>query len=341
MTPTRLRAALGGRRIGVHLALGQGMVRAADCAAAIGASAIQVFTDNPTAWRRRTAPPTDLPRFRLRLRELDIRLAAVHAAYLINLAGPEPDFWARSVSVLAAELRMAEAYGAPLVNVHIGSHKGAGPEAGRRQLGRGLAEALAAAELSADTGPRLVLENSAGGGDALGDSVEDLAAILEAAAAAGVAQARLAFCLDTAHLWGAGVDLRQEQVLDDLLARFDALLGAERLVLIHLNDSKAALGSRADRHQHIGAGAIGEGGLRGVILHPRLADVPMILETPGMDEGFDAVDMERVRRLIAGRRLPTLPRRALELHGGRARRSAPGAASDEGERAATAGAGRG
>lgn len=331
MTPRRLRAALGGRRVGPHLALGKGMVRAADRAAEVGATTIQVFTDNPTSWRRRTDPPPKLPAFRARLTELDIVPTAIHAAYLINLAGPEGEFWASSVTVLTAELRMAAAYGAPLLNVHIGSHKGAGHSNGLRQLGRGLAQGLARAELDDGDGPRLVLENSAGGGDALGDSLEDLAAILDTATAAGVDPSRLAFCLDTAHLWGAGVDLRQEAILDSLLARFDALLEPERLALVHLNDSKAELGSRVDRHQHIGAGAIGEAGMRGVLTHPRLVSVPMILETPGMDEGYDAVNMDRVRRLIAGRRLPRLPAKALDLPGRRARQAPSTDPGDDGD----------
>lgn len=313
MTGDGLRAALGGRRIGAHLALGRGMVRAADRAVEIGASTIQVFADNPTAWHRRNAPPDELPAFRGRLLELDVVPTAIHAAYLINLAGPDPDLWGRSVAVLAAELRMGLAYGAGMVNVHIGSHKGAGRAAGLQQLSRGIAAALEAAELPDGAGPLLVLENSAGGGDAMGDSVEDLGRILEAVAGTGAEVERLAFCLDTAHLWGSGVDLREELALDELLSRFSALVELRRLAMIHLNDSKAALGSRADRHQHIGAGAIGPEAIRRLLTHPGLAHVPMYLETPGMDEGYDAVNMERVRLLLAGEPLPELPTEALEL----------------------------
>ena len=334
--PSDLRAALGGRPIGIHLPLGAGMVKAADRADAIGAAALQVFADNPTAWRRRTDPPRELPAFRARLAELDLGPTATHAAYLINLAGTDEAFWGRSVSALAAELRMGAAYGAAFVNVHVGSHRGDSPEGGIGRLARGMAAALdevaaldAAARASEDGAPPtagpsatplLVLENSAGGGDGIGSTLEELAAIAEAAVQAGVAEGTFGFCLDTAHLWGAGYDLSDPAVLDDVLLRFDTLLGPRRLAMLHLNDSKVPLGSHGDRHQHLGAGAIGERGMRALLSHPRLADVPAYLETPGMDEGWDARNMERVRVLIAGEALPQLDEAALELPGSRSRR---------------------
>ncbi|MFI5262056.1 MAG: deoxyribonuclease IV [Candidatus Limnocylindrales bacterium] len=318
-----LRAELGGRIIGCHLPLRGGMVKAADRADEIGALAMQVFADNPTAWRRRTEPPRELPAFRARLQELGLGPTATHAAYLINLAGADEAFWARSVAALAAELRMGAAYGAAFVNVHSGSHRGGGPSQGVERLARGLAAALVQADTpdtaSADR-PQLVLENSAGGGDGIGSTVEELAEIAEMAQRAGVASGRLAFCLDTAHLWGAGYDLTRADVLDDVLERFDRLIGADRLAMLHLNDSKVDLGSHGDRHQHIGAGRIGEVGMRHLLRHPRLARVPAYLETPGMDAGWDARNMARVRLVIAGEPLPVLDAAALELPGARARR---------------------
>jgi deoxyribonuclease IV len=334
--PSELRTALGGRPIGIHLPLGAGMVKAADRADAIGAAALQVFADNPTAWRRRTDPPRELPAFRARLAELDLAPTATHAAYLINLAGGDASLWGRSVTALAAELRMGAAYGAAFVNVHVGSHRGDSPQAGIARLARGMAAALdevaaldVAAHASEDGAappadpsatPLLVLENSAGGGDGIGSTLEELAAIAQAAVQAGVPQDAFGFCLDTAHLWGAGYDLSDPAVLDDLLLRFDALLGSQRLAMLHLNDSKVPLGSHGDRHQHLGAGAIGERGMRALLSHPRLARVPAYLETPGMDDGWDARNMERVRALIAGQALQQLDEAALDLPGSRSRR---------------------
>jgi deoxyribonuclease IV len=318
-------AALGGRRIGVHLALGHGLMMAADRAREIGATTVQVFTDNPTAWKRRAGPPRKLADFRARLASHGIGPIVSHAAYLINLAGPEEDFWRRSVELLAAELLMAARYGATLVNMHVGSHRGTDVETGTRRLADGIARAFKA-ERNAGTDPGwahgcspiLVLENSAGSGDGMGTTVEGLADILETLEAAGVPSARIGVCLDTAHLWGAGYEISRPEVLDAVLAAFEHRIGADRLLMIHLNDTRAGLGSRLDRHEHIGAGRIGEGGLRHLVTHPRLAGVPMVLETPGMDEGYDLVNMDRVRALVAGEPLASLPRAAFRLRGGRA-----------------------
>jgi deoxyribonuclease-4 len=315
-------AALGGRRVGAHLPLGEGMLHAADRAREIGATAIQVFADNPTAWRRRAEPPPDLQPFRARLADHGVVPLAVHAAYLVNLAGPEDGFWEASIGVLAAELRMGARYGAAFVNAHIGSHRGSGPAAGRERLAAGLRRVLD--DVPAEPGgPIVVLENSAGGGDGLGASLEELEAILEAVARAGADEGRVAFCLDTAHLWGAGHEMSRPDAIDGLLAGFDARLGPGRLAMIHLNDSKAALGSHLDRHQHLGAGAIGAVGLGHLLRHPRLAAVPFMLETPGMDEGYDLVNMDRVRMLIAGEPLPELDAAARSISGSRSRARAP------------------
>ncbi|HLQ47386.1 MAG TPA: TIM barrel protein, partial [Candidatus Dormibacteraeota bacterium] len=190
-----------GRRLGAHLPLGSGMVRAVERAAEIGASAIQIFGDNPTAWRRRVEPPREQPAFRARLAELDIRPVTIHAAYLVNLAGPDPDFFERSVEVLARELQMAPGFGATFVNVHTGSHRDAGVRAGTERIAEGVVRSLAATEDKPDDAV-LLLENSAGGGFGIGVTVEELAGIAAAIAACGIPERRVGFCLDTAHAWG-------------------------------------------------------------------------------------------------------------------------------------------
>ena len=307
-----------GRRLGAHLPLGLGMVKAVERAHEIGADAIQVFADNPTAWRRRSEPPKELPAFRKRLVELGIEPVAIHAPYLVNLAGPEETFFSRSVAVLATELRAAPGFRARFVNVHVGSHRGSGVEVGTRRLAGGLRLVLD----EVDSGPdaaMVVLENSAGSGFGLGIDVTELAEIAEAAGAHGIPEARLAFCLDTAHAWGAGVDLADPDAADAFLDEFESRIGLRRLVMIHLNDSKSERGSRLDRHEHVGAGKIGAPGLGHLLRHPRLAHVAYYLETPGMDEGYDAINVARVRDLMAGRPIATLPPEAMELRGSRAR----------------------
>jgi deoxyribonuclease-4 len=297
-------------RLGVHLQLGHGLRRAAERAAEIRAEAVQVFVDNPTAWGRRAAPPRDLVTFRDRLAELGVRPVAVHASYLVNLAGPDPSFRRRSIEVLAAEMLAARGYGARLVNVHTGSHRDTTVEAGIERVAAGVAEVLARVD---EPGPMLVLENAAGGGWAIGSSVAELAAVAEQAAAHRVPDGRLGFCLDTAHAWGAGVRLDEPDAIDALLDAFEAELGLERLVMVHLNDSSSESGSRLDRHEHLGAGRIGSRGLGHLVRHARLADRPFILETPGMAEGYDMVNLERARALLAGRPLERLGPEAFEL----------------------------
>ena len=283
-----------------------------------GRTPIQVFVDNPTAWRRRREPPAEGPAFRARLDALDIGPVAVHASYLVNLAGPEEDFFARSVEVLASDLRAAPGFAGRFVNVHAGSHRGAGADAGVQRLADGLALVLAEVDGGAG-GPMVVIENSPGSGFGIGTDVAGLADIAEALAARGIATDRVGFCLDTAHAWAAGIDLSDPDAIDAFLADFDARIGLGRLVMLHLNDSKSTLGSHLDRHEHLGAGQIGATGLGHLLRHRALAHAAYYLETPGMDEGYDAINVARAYDIAAGRALADLPPEAMTLRGSRAR----------------------
>ncbi|MEO8438340.1 MAG: deoxyribonuclease IV [Chloroflexota bacterium] len=310
--------------------MGAGMVKAVDRAREIGATALQVFGDNPTAWRRREAPPSEGPAFRARLIEHDIGPVAIHASYLVNLAGPEEDFFGRSVGVLASDLRAAPGFAGRFVNVHIGSHRGAGVAAGTERLADGLSLVLAEVDPGPDTA-MVVLENSPGSGFGLGTDVDELVAIAEAAAARGLPAERVGFCLDTAHAWAAGVDLSEPEAIDAFLDDFDARIGLDRLVMLHLNDSKSERGSHLDRHEHLGAGRIGVAGLGHLLRHPRLAHATYYLETPGMDEGYDAINMTRAFDIAAGRSLADLPPEAMTLRGSRARTGPAPEPEDVGE----------
>jgi deoxyribonuclease-4 len=248
----------------------------------------------------------------------DIGPIAIHAPYLVNLAGPDETFFGRSIGVLAHDLRAAPGFAARFLNVHIGSHLGSGVDVGIARLAKGLRLALA----EVDDGPdatMVVLENAAGGGYGLGRDVTELAAIADAIAARGIGPERVGFCLDTAHAWGSGINLADPIAADAFLADFDARIGLDRLVMIHLNDSKAELGSLHDRHEHVGAGRIGARGLAHLLGHPSLGHAAYFLETPGMDEGYDAVNMSRVRDLVAGRPLADLPPEAMSVLGSRSR----------------------
>jgi deoxyribonuclease-4 len=287
-------------------------MRAARRARQIGATALQIFSDNPTAWRRRQEAPRDAATFVAYLEKAGLRPVAVHASYLINLAGRAEPFASQSRTGLIHELQRAPMYGATLVNTHIGSHRGGGREAGIQRIAENVAAALAEAPQSI----KLVLENSSGGGDNLGSTIEELAWILETTAAISGDHAEpLGFCLDTAHLWGAGYDVANPEAVVTLIDRFDQLLGLDRLALVHLNDSRSLRGSKNDRHEHLGAGEIGPAGLGAFLRDERLAPATaFMMETPGVEAGYDAVNMRRARMLYDGaNELPILHARAFRL----------------------------
>ena len=292
----------------MHLGVGRGLLRAARRSRQIGARALQIFSDNPTAWRRRSEPPLEAPEFVDYGAREGLRTIAVHASYLINLAGSAEPLASQSRAGLIAEMQRAPAYGATIVNTHIGSHRGHGAAAGLARIVDNVRAVLEASP----PGVRLVLENSSGGGDMLGSSVEQLARILDGVDAV---TDRFGFCLDTAHLWGAGYDVSTADGAIGIVDRFEELIGLDRLALVHLNDSRSERGSRMDRHEHVGAGRIGPAGLGALLRDPRLAGLTFIMETPGADEGWDAVNLRRAWMLWNGAtELPTLPPKAFHTN---------------------------
>jgi len=294
--------------VGLHLGVAHGLVRAARRSRQIGARALQIFSDNPTAWRRRPEPPAEAAEFIGYCAREGIAPISIHASYLINLAGSAEPFAARSRAGLIHEMQRAPMYGATLVNTHIGSHRGVGADAGLRRI----IESVRAILAESPSRVRLVLENSSGGGDLLGSRLEELAAMLDGV---GAPADRLAFCLDTAHLWGAGYDISSAEGAAGVVDRFAELVGLDRLPLIHLNDSRSRLGSLSDRHEHVGAGRIGPVGLGALLRDPRLASTAFIMETPGVDEGWDAVNLRRAWLLWGGaRELPVLPPKAFRTN---------------------------
>lgn len=352
------------RRLGAHLSLGQGLLRAAARAEALGIRSLQLFADNPTAWRRRATPPRELAAFRARLTELGIDPVVVHAPYLLNLASPDETVWQRSVDVLGRELVVASSFGASAIVLHLGSHLGSGSRAGISRIAQGIARALERAAGGSAWGPgdstdrgaggrsdgargagsdrsesavgneagtrvRILLENAAGSGDAVGASIAELAAVVAAVEEAGVPADQVGICLDTAHAWSAGIAIDRPEGVDRLLDELEARIGLRRLGVVHLNDSRSELGSRVDRHEHLGAGRIGVEGLRRILVHPALAEVAYILETPGMDSGWDAVNLARAVAIAAGRPLDPLPPEAFSPRGRDSGRSGPPDEPDE------------
>ncbi len=277
-------------RIGAHQRTGKGLAEAVEVAAGIGCEAIQVFAANPSAWRTRAIPDDLAALFRSLTARHDIHPVVVHTQYLLNLASPDAAIYSKSVDALADSLVRADALGAEFVVTHIGSHRGDGMEAGVPRVQDAVRRVL-----GDSTSPAIVLlENSAGGGDLIGSRFEGLSAILSGLSEFG---GRLGICLDTAHLWGAGYDVSSEDAVNRTLAEFDSVVGMEWLKLLHLNDSRSAVGSRADRHANIGRGTIGIDGFAALLKHPALTDLAVIVESPAESPEDHARDIAVLKGL--------------------------------------------
>jgi deoxyribonuclease-4 len=274
---------------GAHVSSSGGIHTTLDRAEAMGAEAVQLFTQSPRMWRPTNHDPANLERFKQRRSELGIAPGGVvaHALYLVNLAAPDDEIHAKSRAALRNTVEVACAIEADGVVFHVGSHLGAGMEVGMRRCVPALEEAL---ELCSET-TWLLMEDSAGAGGTIGRSLDELAALFDACGA----HERLGICLDTCHLYVSGVDVTDRGVLDDLLGDLDARIGLDRLRALHVNDAAAPLGSNRDRHANIGEGLLGE--QLGVFLaHPKLQGLPAFLEVPGPDKhGPDAKELEKAR----------------------------------------------
>jgi deoxyribonuclease IV len=290
-------------RIGRHIPMGSQPLRALRTAREIGCDTLQIFVTNPRGWRVPEAHPKAEDAYRAAVAELGLAPVVVHATYLINLASPRDDFFAQSVTLLRATLERAERHGATAVVLHIGSHMGSGVEAGLARLADGVRQTLD----SAPPAVALLLENDVGAGGELGARFEHIATVL---AAVPEHAARLGVCLDTAHLWGAGFDIGTAEGATHTLAEVERVIGLDRVRVLHLNDTKVALGSHRDIHARIGEGIIGTAGLRTLLRAPGLAHAAVLLETPfhetashQMDWEFEAAQLRQVNAL-AGRATP-------------------------------------
>ncbi|MFC1806199.1 deoxyribonuclease IV [Planctomycetota bacterium] len=281
--------------LGAHMSIQGGLHRAIERGEKVGCTALQLFTRNNLQW---VAPPLAadaIARFRDAWAASSIGPIVAHANYLINLASPDRTLRRRSLDGLLLDLRRAAAMGVPWLILHPGNHMGAGEEAGLRRVADLAARAL---DAIADLPVGLLLENTAGQGTALGHRFEHLAWLLDAIDAPA---ARLGICLDTCHLHAAGYDLRTPRAYRRTLRDFDRLIGLSRLHAIHVNDAKGPLGSRLDRHAHIGRGTLGLAAFRSLLRDRRLRCVPKVIETPKKDErrkDWDNVNLRRLRRLV-------------------------------------------
>ncbi|MFU8857846.1 MAG: deoxyribonuclease IV [Deferrisomatales bacterium] len=285
-------------RIGAHVSVAGGLARSLERARGIGAEALQVFPSNPRQWLRPGVSPEELGGFRGALGR-SRRPLAVHTIYLINLASPDPALGRKSSRALADALVFGARAGACGVVTHVGSHRGEGFEVALGRVASAVREALglAAPEAAPRPLPPLLLETAAGGTGSVGASPGELRRLLDVLPedlTAGV-------CLDTAHLFAAGYPVHTPEGCDGYLADLDRAVGLGRVGLVHLNDSRSELGSRRDRHENLGEGAIGMEGLGFWVRHPALRHAPFVLETPGFDDkGPDRKNLRRAKALREG-----------------------------------------
>ncbi len=276
-------------QIGAHVSSSGGIHTAIDRAEQIGAESIQVFTQSPRMWRPTNHDPATFERFRERRAETGIGGVLCHALYLCNLAAPDDEIYGKSIAALRNTMEVGRAIGADAVVFHVGSHLGAGFEAGVERVVPAMAQVL---ELAEDT-TWLLMENAAGTGGTIGRSVEELAILFDRLDR----HPRLGVCLDSCHLYASGVDVTDRAVLDATLDELDGSIGLDRLRALHVNDSATPLGSNRDRHANMLEGLLGEE--LGVFLgHPRLQGLPAVLETAGPDKhGPDAGEVRKAKEI--------------------------------------------
>ncbi len=269
---------------------GRGLVPALAHGADIGAEVVQIFTQSPRMWKPSQYSPEVLSAYReAQGAHPSVHATYCHGTYLINLATADPEITAKSRICLEANLAVAEGIGAEGLVLHVGSHRGGGLDAGIVKI----ADARSGPRLDMDRQPScpILLENTAGAGDTVGRSFEELARVIVAAGS----DERLGVCLDTQHLWASGVSFADREAADDVIAQIDGTVGIERLRCLHLNDSKVPFGANRDRHENLGEGTIGVDALAALLGHPALQGIPAILEVPGDGSGPRAEDVTTAR----------------------------------------------
>ena len=272
--------------LGAHVSAAGGVDKAVGRAVDIGAEAIQTFAASPRAWAFKPIADDKAAAYREKAAEAGIKSTFLHGSYLVNIGG-KPDHVEKSVASLTNHMGAAAQIGAQGVIFHSGGHKGVGFDAVLDQAGDALKQVLD----NTDDNVQLIIENCAGMGAQIGASFEELGRLIKA-----VDSDRLKICLDTEHAFAAGYNIADPQGIEKAMAEFDAEIGLDRLVVVHANDAKVEFASGVDRHENIGEGYIGIEGFETIMAHPAFADVPFLLEVPGMDKkGPDKPNLDRLK----------------------------------------------
>jgi len=279
-------------KFGAHMSTGGGVWKALERGRGISCEIVQFFVKNNMQWFGRLFAPTDLSQYANEFSNCGFACVFGHSGYLINLGAPASDNRDKSIKSLIQEIQMATDLGLPFLVMHPGAHLEAGEAVGLKQIIAGLNEVFRATKTSP---VRIALENTAGQGSCLGHKMSHLAEIYD-----GVDRPeRLGICLDTAHFFAAGYDIRTEKGWNAALAELDSSVGLSQVLAFHLNDSKTDLGSRVDRHAGIGLGKIGRDAFRHIVNDPRFKEHPGCLETPkSKDLHEDVENLAILRSLV-------------------------------------------
>ena len=274
-------------RFGVHVGIGGGFAKTIAEALAAHCECIQIFAGNPRGWRTTAYDAEAWAEFAALRKQHGIGPTVIHTSYLINLASSDPQLRAKSAGLVAHDLDVAGKAKIEYVNTHLGSYGLQPRDKGFAHVCRLLRELVTAAP----RGPLLLLENSAGGGNKCGGSLEELGRFLRE-----IGSRRVAVCLDTAHLWASGYDLSGEKGVTRVLSEVEKHIGFRRVRVLHVNDTQVALGAKRDLHWHVGKGRIGPAGFQALLRRPELAHAACICETPKTPQ-LDKQNVEAARRL--------------------------------------------
>ncbi|MCX5668490.1 MAG: deoxyribonuclease IV [Candidatus Omnitrophica bacterium] len=260
------------RRIGVHVSVAGKIWESLERAKALGCNTMQIFSRNPRSWQAAEFDPSDIENFRRLKKEYDIAPVAVHIPYIINLATPIDGLYKKSIIAYIEDIARADVLGAEYVVTHLGSHVGTGEDKGIRRFSVALNQIINKAGIKTI----ILLENTAGSGSCIGYRFEHIKRIINALDH----PERVGVCLDTAHTFESGYDIKTKAGLEKTLKEFDKLIGLDKIRVVHFNDSLSTVGSHVDRHQHIGKGNIGLAAMKRIINHPGLRGAAFIMETP-------------------------------------------------------------
>lgn len=277
--------------LGAHVSTSGGVDKAPVNGARIGCEAIQIFTKNQRQWKTKSLSEAEIKNYRSEIQRSQIQLTVSHDSYLINLASPEDDILKRSKEAFEDEVERCEQLEIPYLIFHPGSHVGSGEKAGLKRIAESINSTL---DKKPGYKTQLLLETTAGQGTNLGYRFEQLAEILEFIKE----KDRVGICVDSCHIFAAGYDIRTADAYQSTLKQLEEVIGLRKLRAFHLNDSKTPLGSRVDRHEHIGQGHIGVEAFRLIVNDERFQGLPMVIETPGEQEDF-VRNLKRLKGLRA------------------------------------------